>query len=283
MQGDGDGWAVGSDGQKHWGKFGAAGLLLRAPGPDGEPVVLLQHRAAWSHEGGTWSIPGGARDSHEDVVSAAVREAAEEGGLAPELIAVRTHLRTAGDPAMWSYTTVIADAATPLETVANRESVELAWVRESEVDQRPLHPGFGAAWPGLRAQPTRLIVDMANLVGSRPDGWWRDRAGAAERMLEQLCAALPRTLELSDQLFGWPSEIVAVLEGEARQAVGPNGIQVPGLTVVHADGSGDDAIAELAGRDSTARTLVVTADRGLQARLPADAQALSPRRVLDWL
>lgn len=281
MQGDGDGWATGSDGRKHWGRFGAAGLLLRAPGPDGSPVVLLQHRAAWSHEGGTWSIPGGARDSHEDVVEAAVREAAEEGGLAAETIAVRTHRRTAGDPETWCYTTVIADAATPLATTPNGESVELAWVPEAEVEQMPLHPGFGASWPALRARPTRLILDTANLVGSRPDGWWRDRPGAAERMLAQVRAALPRTFELPDDAFGWPAEIVAVLEGEAREAADHDGIRV-----LRAAGSGDDAIADLAhesAAESDVTTLVVTADRGLRARLPVSAQVLSPGRVLDWL
>lgn len=278
MQGDGDGWAIGPDGQKHWGKFGAAGLLLRAPGADGEPVVLLQHRAVWSHEGGTWSIPGGARDSHESVIHAAVREAAEEGGLAAEHIAVRTHRQTAGDPASWSYTTVIADAATPLETIANRESVELAWVRESEVEAMTLHPGFGASWPALRARPTRLLIDMANLCGSRPDGWWRDRPGATERMLGELRAALPRTLELPDGAFGWAGEIVAVLEGQARTAGDEEGIEV-----LRAEGSGDDLIAQVAAERSGPALVVVTADRGLQARLPASAQVLSPGRVLEWL
>ena len=282
MQGDGDGWAIGSDGQKHWGRFGAAGLLLRAPGPGGGPSVLLQHRAAWSHEGGTWSIPGGARDSHEDVVVAAVREAVEEGGLAPDSIAVRTHRRTAGDPETWCYTTVIADAATPLATTANHESVELAWVPEADVAQMPLHPGFSASWPSLRTVSARVLVDVANLVGSRPDGWWRDRAGATERMLAQLSAGLPRTLELPDGAFGWASEVVVVLEGEARAAA-----DADGLRTLRADGSGDDAIAALAhesaASDPGITTLVVTADRGLRARLPASAQVLSPGRVLDWL
>ncbi len=282
MQGDGDGWAIGSDGQKHWGRFGAAGLLLRAPGPGGGPSVLMQHRAAWSHEGGTWSIPGGARDSHEDVVAAAVREAAEEGGLAPDRIAVRTHRRTAGDPATWCYTTVIADAATTLTTTANHESVELAWVPEADVARMPLHPGFSASWPGLRTVSTRLLVDMANLVGSRPDGWWRDRAGATERMLAQLSAGLPRTLELPDGAFGWASETVVVLEGDARSAADADGVRT-----LRADGSGDDAIADLAGADEQAspdvRTVVVTADRGLRARLPASVHVLSPGEVRGWL
>ncbi|MGA9677993.1 MAG: DNA mismatch repair protein MutT, partial [Mycobacterium sp.] len=53
MHGDGDGWVVSDSGAHYWGRHGAAGLLLRAPRPDGTPAVLLQHRAAWSHQGGT--------------------------------------------------------------------------------------------------------------------------------------------------------------------------------------------------------------------------------------
>ncbi|MDN5759253.1 MAG: NUDIX hydrolase, partial [Tomitella sp.] len=196
MRGDGDGWSVSPDGSRHWGRYGAAGLLLRAPGGDGLPTVLLQHRAAWSHEGGTWSIPGGARDSHEDAVTAALREAGEESGMPAERIAVRAHKRTAGDDSAWTYVTVVADVDQQLPTTANRESVELSWVHEDTVDSMLLHPGFADAWPSLRSRPLRLIVDMANLVGSRPDGWWRDRVGATERMLDALAAGLPRTVQL---------------------------------------------------------------------------------------
>ena len=78
VRGDGDGWVLSDNGAAYWGKHGAAGLLLRAPGPGGSPAVLLQHRAPWSHQGGTWGLPGGARDSHESPEQAAVREAQEE-------------------------------------------------------------------------------------------------------------------------------------------------------------------------------------------------------------
>src|SRR6476661_874175 len=133
MRGDGDGWATGPDGSRHWGKHGAAGLLLRAPLPDETPAVLLQHRAAWSHQGGTWALPGGARDSHETTTHAAVREAHEETGIDNAAIHVRTEQVTMRTPNGWSYTTVVADAERPLPTVANRESTELRWVREADV------------------------------------------------------------------------------------------------------------------------------------------------------
>jgi 8-oxo-dGTP diphosphatase len=142
------------NGAAYWGKHGAAGLLLRAPGPDGSPAVLLQHRAPWSHQGGTWGLPGGARDSHETPEQAAVREAHEEAGLPAESLTVRTTVVTAEISGTtgrhWTYTTVIADATELLETFPNRESSELRWVAEDEVADLPLHPGFAASWERLR-------------------------------------------------------------------------------------------------------------------------------------
>lgn len=148
VRGDGDGW-VSHDGAHFWGRYGAAGLLLRAPGPDGSYAVLLQHRAPWSHQGGTWGLPGGARDSHESVEEAAVREAHEEAGLEAEQLTVRTSVVTHEVPG-WSYTTVIADATEQLHTTPNRESSELRWVAEDDVVTLPLHPGFAASWDRLR-------------------------------------------------------------------------------------------------------------------------------------
>jgi 8-oxo-dGTP diphosphatase len=142
------------NGARFWGRHGAAGLLLRAVRPDGSPAVLLQHRAPWSHQGGTWGLPGGARDSHETAEQAAVREAHEEAGLPADQLVVRATVVTAevSDPsgAHWTYTTVIADALELLETVPNRESAELRWVAEDEVSRLPLHPGFAASWERLR-------------------------------------------------------------------------------------------------------------------------------------
>lgn len=154
VRGDGDGWVVSDAGTHHWGRFGAAGLLVRAPRPDGSPAVLLQHRAAWSHQGGTWGLPGGALDSHEDPEDAALREAQEEAGLSSEHLRVRAHVNTAEvrgpGGAYWRYTTVVADAPELLETIPNRESTELRWVAEDEVTDLPLHPGFAASWQRLR-------------------------------------------------------------------------------------------------------------------------------------
>jgi 8-oxo-dGTP diphosphatase len=155
VRGDGDGWVFSESGTRHWGVHGAAGLLLRAPWHDGSPAVLLQHRAPWSHQGGTWALPGGALDSHEGPADAAVREAHEEAGLAAEEIFVRVSVVTATVPGpggpIWTYTTVVADARELLETVPNRESVELRWVPEPQVAALPLHPAFASSWEILRS------------------------------------------------------------------------------------------------------------------------------------
>ena len=157
MRGDGDGWVSSTDGAHFWGLHGAAGLLLRAPRPDGSAAVLLQHRAPWSHQGGTWGLPGGARDSHETVEQAAVREAHEEAGLTSDQLVVRREVVTFEPKGVaWTYTTVIADAPEPLRTVPNRESSELRWVPEDEVADMPLHPGFAASWQRLRTESASL-------------------------------------------------------------------------------------------------------------------------------
>jgi hypothetical protein len=116
-----------------------------------------------------------------------------------------------------------------------------------------------------------LLVDVANVLGSRPDGWWRDRAGATTRLLAQLGGLVGRTVPGPDGEPLVVEEVVAVVEGRARAATDPGG-----LTLVRAAGSGDDAIADLAGQR---RTLVVTADRGLRARLPDGTPVAGP----GWL
>ena len=151
----GDGWAAGPGGIKLWGKFGAAGLFLLA----GERV-LLQHRAEWTNHGGTWGIPGGARDFHESAVAAALRETEEECAIAPADVLVLGERVTAGPypavgelPGNWTYTTVIARTRgdEPLDVIANEESNELRWVHLDEVENLPLLGAFREAIPSLRA------------------------------------------------------------------------------------------------------------------------------------
>jgi 8-oxo-dGTP diphosphatase len=274
--GDGDGWMRCCDGQERWGRFGAAGLLLRAPDAHSRPLVLMQHRAPWTHYGDLWGMPSGARRSDETPEQTALREAAEEASVAAGRVRVRGEVveHPGGDG--WSFTTVVADAAAPLPVQPNHESTELAWIPEPEVTALDLHPAFAASWPALRVAEIGLVVDAANVVGSRPDGWWRDRAGAAERLLCDVAAAGPGVLALPQGGFGWVTRPVLVLEGVASRA--PN---VAGITVVRAPGSGDDTIVDEARRAGAC--VVVTADRALRTRLPPHAHPIGPSALRSWL
>ena len=283
---DGDGWVECDQGHRHWGVHGAAGLLLHAVDDDGVARVLLQHRAAWSHHGDTWGLPGGARDSHEDEVATALREAVEETGLSAS--EVRPRHRYVDDHGGWSYTTVIADVPSPLPTVPNGESTALEWVPVEVVGDMPLHPGFAQTWPSVRARPTVILVDSANVVGSRPDGWWRDRAGAAARLLDRLDALRAATIPGPGEDARVIGGVVVVLEGAANAAGDPGWVQVHRAL----GRSGDDLLVEVAGQllADGADVLAVTADRGLRERLrdlpgPAggDLDVVGPRWLLEAL
>jgi hypothetical protein len=170
------------------------------------------------------------------------------------------------------------------------------------------NPGRGAAEAAVT-----VIVDGANVVGSRPDGWWRDRAGAAVRLHDELAKLAVRgAAGIAAELLatgegGGPSgspdavrdapglvpvDVVLVLEGAARAAApriaerartaeggrgrdGDAGI----VRVVSAPGSGDDEIVRLA-QGCGGRCIVVTADRELRRRcLAAGARVAGP----SWL
>ena len=139
-----------------------------------------------------------------------------------------------------------------------------------------------------------LVVDAANVVGSRPDGWWRDRPGAAARLVTGLTAALR-----SGALTG---PVAVILEGAARSGVpatpiaarevpgggevDAGGGEMPGLRVLHAPADGDSAIvAEVTALvDAGTEVTVVTADRGLRARVIATgAQVVGPSWLRDRL
>src|SRR5215469_7462302 len=336
---DGIGWTTCYLGHRHWGRFGAAGLLAYAPGGADRAVrawraeraasdgpagrgdggsstsVLLQRRSWWGNHGGTWGPPGGARDSHESAVTAALREAEEECAMPAGAVSPRGILRD--DHGGWSYQTVVAAAPRPFPVRAvSSETSKASWVAAEDVAVLDLHPGFAAWWPVLREAllPLTIIVDGANVMGSRPDGWWRDRAGAARRLRDQLVVlraggvtALPETMQAPD-LERWFPDIVLVVEGAARSVAaahaagpGPSSPVSPGgedgrrrparepgaasgtVRVIAAPGSGDDTIAEVAA-DLAGRRLVVTADRELRARcVAAGASVTGPSWLLGQI
>ena len=128
-----------------------------------------------------------------------------------------------------------------------------------------------------------IVVDAANTVGSVPDGWWRDRHGATERLRDALVAlaadGLPEHADVPAWAAGTPLDVLLVVEGAAR-GVRP----VPGVRVEAAVGSGDDLIVELLARAARERLgrpmLLITADRQLRARAAMyGALCAGPRAV----
>lgn len=277
----GDAWVEAATGERFWGRFGAAGLLAH----DASRGVLLQHRAEWSHFGGTWGIPGGALQQGEGAVAAALREAHEEAGVPAAAITIRG--TRVVDREVWSYTTVIGEVVEPFEpVVGDAESVELAWIPIDQVTDRPLHPAFGQAWPVLarllQEPPLTIVVDAANVVGSVPNGWWKDRQGATQKLIDRLvplvAAGLPAD-RLSLDAATWHASMDVIVEGGARGAqVTPSPAAADStprpcgeLSVVDSSGSGDDAIVSRTQQRLSmgAQVIVVTSDRELRARVAA--------------
>ena len=256
------------DGTKYWGRFGAAGLLA----VDDARGVLLQQRVGWSHFGGTWGIPGGAMHQGEAAVDGAMRESQEEAGVPDG--SVRPLFTAVYDIEIWSYTTLVAVVETPFEpAITDPESLALEWVPAAGVTDLTLHPGFAASWPMLRdAMAVRpvIVVDVANVMSSTPNGWWKDRAGAAGKVLSSFAGVASGGVAAAElELPGavWFPRVVAVLEGEAKAAP-----DVSGVVVERASGSGDDEIVAVVTREAErpgAVVHVVTSDRDLRSRVDA--------------
>jgi len=109
------------------------------------------------HNGDTWGIPGGARDSHETIQEAALREAVEEIGIDPLLVTPLETLRVEHED--WSYETIIAHADKDLVAhEMNDESQQVEWVNFDDITSKNLHPSFAASWPELRILLAKLFM-----------------------------------------------------------------------------------------------------------------------------
>jgi hypothetical protein len=123
-----------------------------------------------------------------------------------------------------------------------------------------------------------LVVDVANVMGSRPDGWWRHRAAAAARLMGEFAPLRGSEVTTPEGRLLTVVRLVAVLEGRARDVAAPEGVEA-----VRATADGDSAVVAVAREivDTGDLVLVVTADRGLRARLPTSALVAGPRWLLD--
>ena len=117
----------------------------------------MQHRAPWVHNGDTWGIPGGARDSHETPTEAALREAHEEIGIRIDLA---EPIEIFSDEHHgWIYSTVISTAHPDLVAhEQNDESLQVEWVDFGLVTAKNLHPSFQKSWPALLARLEIIFI-----------------------------------------------------------------------------------------------------------------------------
>src|SRR5687768_13854599 len=118
-----------------------------------------------------------------------------------------------------------------------------------------------------------VVVDGNNVMGSRPDGWWKDRAGAAKRLVEQLGTWAARAGE----------EVIVIFDGAAPPAMpAPQHVEVRFARRRGRDAADDD-IAELVATAGGA-PLVVTSDAGLARRVrDHGAEVAGARWLLDQL
>ena len=142
MRVSGDGFITVADGSQRWGRFGAAGVLARHVGDDGEPWYFLARRSQFCHRGGTWAIPGGAVDLGETPLEAAVREFTEEiGPYLHEFDVVHVH---EDDHGGWSYWTLVVEVPHrfPPPEDLHWETAEARWVPAGEIPDLELFDAF---------------------------------------------------------------------------------------------------------------------------------------------
>ena len=137
----GDGFITLADGSRRWGRYGAAGVLVRHVGDDG-PAYFVALRSQHTHRGGTWAIPGGALDSSESPVEAALREFGEEIGV--ELDDHRVVEVVEDDHGGWSYWTVLVEVDERFEPppVLQWETAAVRWVTVDELGRLSLFDAF---------------------------------------------------------------------------------------------------------------------------------------------
>ena len=140
----GDGFVTLADGSRRWGRFGAAGILARHVDASGEAHYFVALRSSWTHNGGTWAVPGGALNHGETALDGALREFAEEIGH--ELDGYEVAEIHEDDHGGWSYTTLVIDVSERFEPPAalQWETAECRWVPATQLAELELFDAFRA-------------------------------------------------------------------------------------------------------------------------------------------
>lgn len=133
-------WMTCARGHRHWGALGAAGILFSTAGSGTSLLHLVVLRAAWVHEGGTWSIPGGALRPGESAEAGAHREAIEEIGPLPPYTVAAVEIDDCGGG--WRFATVRARVTAPFAAQLSAEVDSVRWVSAREAGGLVLHSGF---------------------------------------------------------------------------------------------------------------------------------------------
>lgn len=137
-----------TEGHQHWGAEGAAGLLLRHRGHDGQTRYLLQKRGPNVDHPNTHSIPGGALAKGETPIHGAIREGQEEMHALPNFRPESIHVSDCGG---WKYHTVIGDVDHQFDPPGDgNEHGGASWLTADEIDGKRLHPGFESSWSDIK-------------------------------------------------------------------------------------------------------------------------------------
>ncbi len=154
----GDGFVVLGDGSRRWGRFGAAGVLVRHVDTERDPWYFLARRSEHCHRGGTWAVPGGALDEGEPPLEGALREFAEEIGIGlADYAVVAVHEDDFGGWSYWTHLVEVADRFEP-PGAYNWETAEVRWVHRDQLGDLELF-----------ADLRRTLVHLA-VLGDGEDG-----------------------------------------------------------------------------------------------------------------
>ena len=148
----GDGFVTVADGSVRWGRFGAAGILVRHVEPGtGDTSYFVARRSVHTHLGGTWAVPGGAIDAGEDPLTGALREFVEEIGVRLDEHGYEVVHVHEDDHGGWSYWTHVVDVAArfDLPETLMWETAEVRWVRADELHDLELFDAFRATLAAL--------------------------------------------------------------------------------------------------------------------------------------